>query len=332
MADIFFSYTKADRNRVEPLIAALQAKDWTVWWDTDIHGGDSWDDVIEAQLTKARCVVVAWSRLSAKSDWVKEEARVANRARKLVPVLLDSMDPPFGFGGVQAVDFSAWTKNNDAPEFLKLCASVRDKLGSLSSSQLAPESSTQIRKSITPPARPRRWLIPTIVVTVVCVGFGVAGLILYSRPEKAFIINVQVTLCVPDANGVADESTITAVRSYLQGKSQSIPVNVDPTSPELRPLLQAAIDDVGSCRGAGFKNAYEVGFFGVPAANSKRRIAQFQAAIDESLEAMKSSVKVQPTGKLDEQTRAAIGEIRRMTGTSGDEVDSQLVKRVLPFL
>jgi len=273
-------------------------------------------------------VVVAWSHLSAKSNWVKEEARVANRAGKLVPVLLDSMDPPFGFGTVQAVDFSAWTKKSDAPEFLKLCDSIQGKLGFHSSLEPAPEPSTQIGKSIHPPARLRRWLIPIFVVLGVCVAFGVAGSLLYSRPEKAFITDVQATLCVADVSGVADEPTTAAIRSYLQGRKQIVPEKIDPTSPRLRVSLQAAIDDVGNCSSAGFKNAYEVGFFGVPAATSGSRIAQFQMAIDRYL---KSRQNLPLTGKLDARTRSAIAEIRRMTGTSGDEVDSQLVKLVLSF-
>lgn len=164
MADIFFSYTRGDRARVEPLTKALEAQGWTVWWDTDLHGGDSWNDVIEAELTKARCAIVAWSELSAKSDWVREEARVASKAHKLVPVLLESMDPPFGFGGVQAVDFSAWTGGSQAPEFLQLCTAVQVKLGA------SPPSPPPAQPPAEPkPASPSRWLWAAVAAPIVAV-------------------------------------------------------------------------------------------------------------------------------------------------------------------
>jgi hypothetical protein len=40
-------------------------------------------------------------------------------------------------------------------------------------------------------------------------------------------------------------------------------------------------------------------------------------------------VTVQPTGKFDEQTRAAIREIRRLTGTTGDQIDAPLAAKIL---
>ena len=66
MADIFFSYSRSDLDRVRPLVEALEERGWSVWWDPDIHGGDSWSDVIEAELKQARCVIVAWSARSAE--------------------------------------------------------------------------------------------------------------------------------------------------------------------------------------------------------------------------------------------------------------------------
>jgi uncharacterized membrane protein YeaQ/YmgE (transglycosylase-associated protein family) len=134
LADIFFSYARRDLKRVEALVAALGNRGWSMWWDPDVHGGDSWSDVIEAELAQAKCVIVAWSKQSAKSEWVREEARIANKVRKLVPVLLEPMDPPFGFGGVQTVDLSGWDGNREASEFLRLCTAVQRKLDGLTSS------------------------------------------------------------------------------------------------------------------------------------------------------------------------------------------------------
>ncbi len=54
MTDIFLSYAREDRERVRPLVEALQAAGgWSVWW-----AGKTFDEVIEQALNKARCVLV----------------------------------------------------------------------------------------------------------------------------------------------------------------------------------------------------------------------------------------------------------------------------------
>ena len=48
MADIFISYARSDRARVAPLVAAIEAKGWSVWWDPAIAAGQQFDDQIDA--------------------------------------------------------------------------------------------------------------------------------------------------------------------------------------------------------------------------------------------------------------------------------------------
>lgn len=62
MADIFISYARADAAHVEPLAQALTEQGWSVWWDRSIIPGSTFDDVIEAELNAARCVIVVWSQ------------------------------------------------------------------------------------------------------------------------------------------------------------------------------------------------------------------------------------------------------------------------------
>ena len=54
MADIFVSYSRADKARVGPLVAALEAHGWSVWWDPEITPGDEFDALIGAELESAR--------------------------------------------------------------------------------------------------------------------------------------------------------------------------------------------------------------------------------------------------------------------------------------
>ena len=36
MADVFVSYSRIDKARVAPLVAAIEAQGWSVWWDPDL--------------------------------------------------------------------------------------------------------------------------------------------------------------------------------------------------------------------------------------------------------------------------------------------------------
>lgn len=217
MADIFLSYSRDDHDRVAPVVAALEARGWTVWWDMDVHGGDPWSDVIEAELTNARCVIVAWSKLSAKGDWVREEARIANKAHKLVPILLEPVDPPFGFGGVQAVDFSAWRGNDQAPEFLALCTAVALKLGAQPPSPPPPA-----RK----PVSPRRWLMVAIAVSIVAI---VIALALWSSSRRPVPIPVPPSVPTP----IPSPSTPTPAPKPSQSAPTLAPAFPDDPSHQL---------------------------------------------------------------------------------------------------
>ena len=65
MADVFVSYKAEDRRRVQPLVQALQADGYSVWWDEHIGTGDEWRQTIERELDAARCVIVIGSSLYA---------------------------------------------------------------------------------------------------------------------------------------------------------------------------------------------------------------------------------------------------------------------------
>jgi TIR domain len=71
VADIFISYSKADRAEVELLSAFLEAQGYSVWWDSNLFGGDKYRGIIAAELTKACAVVVVWTKHSVGSDWAQ---------------------------------------------------------------------------------------------------------------------------------------------------------------------------------------------------------------------------------------------------------------------
>jgi hypothetical protein len=124
MADVFLSYAREDRHRAAEVAAALTRRGRTVWWDRQLLPGDTFEQAIARQLAEARCVIVLWSRTSVASDWVRDEAGEARKARKLVPALIDDVSPPFGFRQYQSANLVAWTGNDSDPEFALLLQGV----------------------------------------------------------------------------------------------------------------------------------------------------------------------------------------------------------------
>src|SRR5215472_10121620 len=100
MADIFISYSKGSRAQATRLATDLQAKGFTVWYDTSLIAGDNYRDVIISELAKARAAIVIWTSESVKSDWICSEASRARARRILIPVRADDVrshdiPPPF---------------------------------------------------------------------------------------------------------------------------------------------------------------------------------------------------------------------------------------------
>lgn len=110
MSDVFVSYKAEDRDRVAPLVSALEAEGLSVWWDTRIAAGSEWRRDIEEQLDAARCVIVVWSKRSVGREgrFVREEADRAQRRATYLPVRIDNVEPPLGFAELQAISLRRW--------------------------------------------------------------------------------------------------------------------------------------------------------------------------------------------------------------------------------
>jgi hypothetical protein len=105
-------------------VAALEAMGWRVFWDRTIPTGKTWRQVIAQEIRSCRAVVVVWSRQSVESTWVQEEAEEGKRRDVLLPVLLDQVDPPFGFSSIQAADLTRWGGSSGAPVFQRLAQDI----------------------------------------------------------------------------------------------------------------------------------------------------------------------------------------------------------------
>lgn len=127
MSDVFISYKAEDRRRVEPLVQALQADGYSVWWDQHIGTGDDWRQTIERQLDAASCVIVIWSRRSAgpEGQFVRDEATRAQERHAYVPVTIDNVRIPLGFGESQATSLRGWRGSRSDASYQAILATVR---------------------------------------------------------------------------------------------------------------------------------------------------------------------------------------------------------------
>ena len=125
--DVFLSYKAEDRSRLKPLVVALEAEGLTVWWDAHIGGGANWREDIQSHLDAAKCVIVAWTKLSVGRDgnFIRDEATRAQRRGAYLPVRLDAVEPPLGFGEIQALPLSGWKGNRSDPRFRAVVNAVR---------------------------------------------------------------------------------------------------------------------------------------------------------------------------------------------------------------
>ncbi|MBU6421084.1 MAG: TIR domain-containing protein [Gammaproteobacteria bacterium] len=111
MADVFVSYARSDKSRVAPLVAALEAKGWSVWWDPEINPGQEFDDQIDAEINAAKAVLVVWTPTSVVSRWVRGEAREAAERGILVPVRFEQAKLPMDVRAIHTTDLDNWRED-----------------------------------------------------------------------------------------------------------------------------------------------------------------------------------------------------------------------------
>ncbi len=106
---VFFSYAHADMEIVRREVLRLRNAGLAVTWDQDFLGGSDFEQEIRRAIDAAGAVIAVWSAASVASPFVKDEARRAMAAGKLVTTHIDGLDfkdIPLGFGHLHVIALS----------------------------------------------------------------------------------------------------------------------------------------------------------------------------------------------------------------------------------
>ncbi|MGA7413655.1 MAG: toll/interleukin-1 receptor domain-containing protein [Bryobacteraceae bacterium] len=147
MSDIFVSYSRQDRAIAAALAEILPGQGWTLYWDRQLRAGEVFDDVLEREVTGARCVVALWSSNSVGSQWVRNEADVGARSNALISVLIENVTVPLAFRRVQAADLIGWKGDPKDPRLTELLQAIAYFLGGASQ-----KATGEAVRSVDPPA------------------------------------------------------------------------------------------------------------------------------------------------------------------------------------
>ena len=265
MADIFISYASEDRARVRPIAEALMTRGFNVWWDRSLAAGQDYTAIIERELKNAKAVIVVWTQSSASSTFVRDEAGRARDDGRLVPVMLDKVDIPLGFGAFQAEDFSRWNGGSNAPQVLLLEEVLNAKLQGRNIDGSAIEKRRRRLGA-------RIRLVSVLTVIALVIGIAAGGRYIFNPPQPEVTQeDLRAELLRLLANGdLTPEQAITLaqlLQSGALGESQSAALREG--APDGSAPSQAARVEDGVVTAASFETdsseAYQAAFIALAA-------------------------------------------------------------------
>ena len=126
---IFLSYSRADFALAKPVLNALEAEGFSVWWDGLLEAGTVYTHTTEAALENAKAVVVLWSKTSINSHWVRDEAQSGRDSKRLVPLSIDGSMPPLGFRQFQCIEVSEANGDPNHPAMRNAFQAIHQLVG-----------------------------------------------------------------------------------------------------------------------------------------------------------------------------------------------------------
>ena len=233
MGQIFLSYARRDRPFVERIAKVLEQAGQNVWWDRRLDSGEEFSAEIEAALDKSDVVLVAWSKESIRSRWVRDEAAVGGDTGRLVPISLDGSLPPMGFRQFHTLDLTGWKGTKRDERTAELLHSIDRRLRAKGEGTgEAPREVSAKRRFAFPKAK-LRWAVAALLVIVVAVG----GALLYnSRNTQNGPVKPTIGLLpfsTPSSDGQLGELASQTRDSVAHTFSQSgLPLRPLSTAPQ----------------------------------------------------------------------------------------------------
>ena len=165
--------------------------------------GMSYSDVIEQELAAARCVIVLWSKVSVKSQWVQNEAAEGVARGMLVPALIDDARIPLEFRRLHTANLTGGT------------GELEDLLSSIAALLIRPDASPSIPSTtaIHSPALTNSGYI-AITATVILILISIA---IWSKRDRsqgardtAAATTAQATTTIASATTTTAQTTSTS--------------------------------------------------------------------------------------------------------------------------
>lgn len=144
MAQVFVGYRRTDKDVVEGIVNALEARGYSVFWDHLIVAGDDWHHELDDRIKEAKVCLIVWSNNVTISSPVLTEADHGHQQGKLIVAAIDpEVELPLRLKSVQYVDLSSgrlgeasyWRQNPSGydwathPQFNNLIEGVARKAG-----------------------------------------------------------------------------------------------------------------------------------------------------------------------------------------------------------
>ena len=178
--DVFISYARTNRDVAAQVAEAFEAQGLLVWWDRELHAGSEFAEVIETQLQNAHVVVALWSADSVRSGFVRDESGRALRAGKLLPVRIEDVDLPLGFGQLHTLDLLDWDGDAGDEAFRQLVLEVKRMKAQPAVGDAGDAASSRA-------AAFGRWRLPRYALAVLIAGalavLGYGGKVMWNKDQ-----------------------------------------------------------------------------------------------------------------------------------------------------
>ncbi|MBV5272231.1 MAG: toll/interleukin-1 receptor domain-containing protein [Lamprocystis purpurea] len=130
MADILLIGDGApQRERLDRLHQAIEARGWVIERLAPFGSQRDWLAHSRPRVSAASCVIAVWTAASARDRWTAVGADVALERRTLVSLVLDPVELPRAFRGIDSVDLVGWAGDSESPLLDGLDAALRVMLG-----------------------------------------------------------------------------------------------------------------------------------------------------------------------------------------------------------